>query len=108
MAFPTAAAARAVVVAWWRAPGRPRLSDLRARMATIVTDPFCSVRVRVFNTPPLTLEVTLERRDAAGIVQQTVVRTLTKEDFDALNERPADLGDCLEFHGTLREQGDVP
>lgn len=82
MAAPTLQEVRAVARQWWR-QGRPRNIDLlRARIAALWTDPRTSVQVTLVNVPPMTLTVTLEQRNQAGVVVNTATRTATKDDLD--------------------------
>lgn len=82
MAAPTLQEVRAVARQWWR-QGRPRNIDLlRARIASLWTDPRTSVQVTLVNVPPVTLTITLEQRNVAGVVINTATRTATKDDLD--------------------------
>lgn len=83
MAAPTLQEVRAVARQWWR-QGRPRNIDLlRARIAALWTDPRTSVQVTLVNVPPVTLTITLEQRNVAGVVVNTATRDATKDDLDA-------------------------
>lgn len=106
MALPTLGQVRTVGVAWWRG-GRPHKLDLlRAQLAALCTDPLTSVRVRVVDLPPLTLQVQFEQRDGSGNVVQTVTRSATKDDLDALVN--VDFGDIRDdLASSMRERGEV-
>jgi len=107
VAAPTLAQVAAVARQWWRAGGRVRrLDELRARIAALWTDPFCSVQVAIINVPPLTLAVRLVIRDVDGNVLNTITRTATKDDLDnTIAEDFADVRD--DAQATMRERGEV-
>ncbi len=106
MAAPTAQEVRAVVIQWWREPGRPLLPVLRARLATLWTDARSSVRLTVENVAgSLTLILYLERRDVSGNVIFNETRTATR---DQLGSRIEDFNDILDdTQTTRRERGEA-
>lgn len=98
MAIPTLAEIRPVVLAWWRAPGRPRLPRLRAMIAALITPPDsarCSVGAVITSGPPRTLTLTLSRWDANGIPLAPVTRSIVDSDLSGAAGR-ADLDDVSE------------
>lgn len=100
MALPTLAEVRAVIVPWWRAPGRPRIAELRARLAKIVTDPRCSVTCELAGNPP-TLTITVTQYSEDGVPGASVSRAWTHTD-DAGGRAGATLDDvCDDFTGKL-------
>jgi len=105
MPVPTLAEVKAVAAAWWREPGRPRIDVLRARLAALCTDPFTSIRAAIVNVPPWTLFVRYEQRDASGAVLNTITRSATKDDLDALVAREF-YQICDDDNRTPEERGD--
>lgn len=98
MAFPTNLEIAAVARAWFRAPGRPRLPVLRARLCALITPPddarsSVTVAIRVDPGPVYTLVVTLNRWTAAGAPLAVITREWTPD----IADRPGfDLLDCAD------------
>lgn len=94
MAVPTLAEIRAIVIAWWREPGRPKLDDLKARIAAAWTDPRAALSIRIVDIPIQGLAIVAELRihDVNGNTVQTVTRQ-----WQPAGERPgADLDDVID------------
>lgn len=108
MAAPTLAQVRAVVVAWWREPGRPRLDVLRARIAQLWTDARTSVRLRIVNNSGTwSVVAELETRNADGTVASTVTRTWTPDSAD-MQARIEQVADIMDDTGTTpRQRGEA-
>jgi len=98
VALPTRAQIRTTILAWWQAPGRPRLARLRALLAAMINtnvDPGVGIQVGIVNLPPLTLVIRATQTDVDG--NQTVLNTLTYDATDIPpNAQNIDFDDIID------------